>query len=196
MNGFNRKEIYQMKELKNIRDIKRIKNLEDEYDLQKALLLDRKLRLMIKEDKTLTSVRKYLRKLIKDYEDAHWSNNKEITDQQILESERAESVIENERQFIKQRKELILQKLKSLDMNQQDLGKLLSHSKTYTSELMNGISTFSLKDLLIIHHVLNIELNKLIPPFLQNETKEKVKKSILKLNKPKLQIRKKDLFVE
>jgi transcriptional regulator with XRE-family HTH domain len=183
-----------MKEIKDIRDIKNIERLENEYDLQKALLLDRKLRLLIKEDESLKPVRQKLRKLIKDYEDKYWSDSEKITDSQFLAAEEAESEVEKEREFIKQRKEIIFQKLKNLDMNQQELGQLLGHGKTYISELMNGVSKFSLKDLLIIHHVLDIDLEKLIPPFLQNETKENLKESILKLNKPKLKSRKRIFF--
>ena len=185
-----------MKELKNIRDIKNIRELETEYDLQKALLLDRKLRLMTKEDETLKPVRRKLRRLIKEYEDTHWTEDVGITEAQIAAAENAEMIVENERQFLKQRRELILRKLKSLDMNQQELGQLLDHSKTYISELMNGVSQFSLKDLLIIHYVLKIDLNNLIPPFLQNETKEKIEHSIRKLNKPKLYLRKNGLFIK
>ena len=179
-----------MKEIKDIREINSIEKLENEYDLQKALLLDRKLRLLIKEDESLKPVRTRLRKLIKDYEDMHWSDSEKITDRQFLEAEKAEEEVNNEREFIKKRKEIILMKLKALEMNQQELGQLLGHGKTYISELMNGVSKFSLKDLLIIHHVLKIELDVLIPPFLQDETKETVKQSIIKLNKPKLQNRK------
>ncbi len=185
------KEKIEMKELKNIREINSIEKLDTEYDLQKALLLDRKLRLMIKEDESLKPVRKRLRKLIKDYEDKHWSDSTKITDRQFLDAEKAESDVNNEQEFIRQRKDIILKKLKSFDMNQQELGQLLGHGKTYISELMNGVSKFSLKDLLIIHHVLKIDLEKLIPPFLQNETKENIKQSILKLNKPKLRNHKK-----
>ena len=80
-------------------------------------------------------------------------------------------------------------------MTQQDLGVLLGHKKSYMSELINGVSQFSLKDLVIIHKVLKIELQKLVPTYLQTDTREKVMKSIQKLNKPKLNIRRKDLIV-
>lgn len=38
-----------MKDLVDIREIENIQQLDNEYDLQKALLVDRKLRLLIKE---------------------------------------------------------------------------------------------------------------------------------------------------
>jgi hypothetical protein len=41
--------------------------------------------------------------------------------------------------------------------------------------------------------VLGINLKTLIPTYLQSETSEKVKKSIQKLNKPKLKLRKTEL---
>ncbi len=89
----------------------------------------------------------------------------------------------------------IRKRLKAYDMSQQDLGILLGHKKSYVSELINGVSQFSLKDLVIIHRVLRIELSILVPTYLQNDTREKVKNSIIKLNKPKLKLRKTDLVI-
>ena len=48
--------------------------------------------------------------------------------------------------------------LKELNLTQQDLGTILSHGKTYISELVNGISPFVMRDLIIIHKVLDINL--------------------------------------
>ena len=58
-----------MKELENIRDIEQIEKLENEYDFQKALLLDKKLRLMVKEQPELRPLRKKLRRLMTEYEE-------------------------------------------------------------------------------------------------------------------------------
>ena len=80
-------------------------------------------------------------------------------------------------------------------MTQTDLGELLGHKKSYMSELINGVSQFSMKDLIIIHRILHIELSKLIPTYLQNETREQIKSTIDRLNKPKLKLRKKDLIM-
>ncbi len=55
---------------------------------------------------------------------------------------------------------------------------------------MNGVSQFTMKDLVIIHRVLGLRLEALIPTYLQPETREKVGESIKKLNKPKLRLRK------
>jgi transcriptional regulator with XRE-family HTH domain len=184
-----------MKDLVNIREIENIQQLDNEYDLQKALLLDRKLRLLVKEDASLKSIHDKLFNLIQDYESKNWSDSDSISDEQFEESETAGQLVEIEQKFIAQRKEAIRKKLKSFDMTQTDLGILLGHKKSYMSELINGISQFSMKDLVIIHRVLRIELSKLIPTFLQNETREKVKRSIIQLNKPKLRLRRKDLIV-
>ena len=192
MNGLNKRN---MKDLVNIRDIENIQKLDNEYDLQKALLLDRKLRLMVEEDSSLKSIQVKLFKLIHAYETKNWSRSELITDSQVEDAENAELLVEFERIFLFQRKDTIRKRLKSYDMTQQDLGVLLGHKKSYMSELMNGVSQLSLKDLVIIHRLLNIELSKLIPTYLQNETRERVNKSILLLNKPKLRLRKKDLIM-
>ena len=192
MNGLKNKD---MKDLVNIREIKNIQKLDNEYDLQKALLLDRKLSLMVEDDSSLKPIQVKLFDLIQAYEAENWSHSESITDDQVEETENAELIVEIERKFILQRKESIRKRLKNYDMTQQDLGVLLGHKKSYMSELINGVSQFSLKDLVIIHRILKIELSKLIPTYLQNETREKVNKSILKLNKPKLKLRKKDLIM-
>lgn len=182
-----------MKDIIDIKDIKKIERLENEYDLQKASLLERKLRLMIDENPDLKPIRKKLRDLIKDYEEREWSDFEKISDLKIKESDKAEEIIDSEQRFINKRKEAIRKKLKKFDMTQQDLGTILEHPKSYMSELMNGISQFTLKDLVIIHRILGINLNTLIPTYLQSETRDKVRESIRKLNKPKLGLRKKEL---
>lgn len=181
-----------MKDILDIKDIEKIETLENEYDLQKASLLERKLRLMIDENPDLKSIRTKLRNLIKDYEDREWSDFSDISDSKIEESDKAEEVIDSEQRFINKRKESIRKKLKEFDMTQQDLGIILEHPKSYMSELMNGVSQFTLKDLVIIHRVLGINLNILIPTYLQSDTRSKVRESIRKLNKPKLGLEKKN----
>jgi plasmid maintenance system antidote protein VapI len=182
-----------MKDILDIKDIVKIEKLENEYDLQKASLLERKVRLMIKENPDLKQTRNKLRDLIKNYEDKEWSDLKNISDLKIEESDKAEEIISSEQKFINKRKEAIRKKLKEFDMTQQDLGVILEHPKSYMSELINGVSQFTLKDLVIIHRILGIKLNTLIPTYLQSETSEKVKESISKLNKPKLGLRKTEL---
>jgi plasmid maintenance system antidote protein VapI len=179
-----------MKDIIDIKEIENIKKLENEYDLEKASLLERKLRLLINENPDLKPLRKKLRDLIKNYEDREWSDFDKISDSQLEESDKAEEILNNEQKFINKRKDSIRKKLKEYDMTQQDLGLILGHPKSYMSELINGVSHFTLKDLVIIHRLLGIKLNILIPTFLQSETREKVKESIKKLNKPKLGLRK------
>ncbi|MDA3867532.1 MAG: helix-turn-helix transcriptional regulator [Salinivirgaceae bacterium] len=84
-------------------------------------------------------------------------------------------------------------KVKEFDMTQQDLGQILGHPKSYMSELKNGVSQFRLKKLVIIHRLLEISLKTLISTYLQSETRDKVRESIEKLNKPKLRLRKTEI---
>ena len=182
-----------MKDIINIQEINSIDKLENEYDLQRASILDRELKLMADENPDLIPLRKKIRELIKDYEDKYWSNGDKITDEQILESDKAEKIIGLEQRFIHKRKEIIRKKLKDYEMTQQDLGAILGHPKSYMSELMNGISQFTMKDLVIIHRILGIDLKKLIPTYLQSETRDRIKEMIIRLNKPKLKLKKADL---
>lgn len=182
-----------MKDILNIKEVENIERLENEYDLEKASILERKLRLMIDENPDLKPIRKKLRDLIKEYEDREWSDFDKITDSQVLESDKAEEIVNYEHKFIKKRKDTIRKKLKEYDMTQQDLGLILGHPKSYMSELINGVSQFTLKDLVIIHRLLGIKLNILVPTFLQPETRDKVRESIKKLNKPKLGLKKTEL---
>lgn len=181
-----------MKDILDIKEVEHIKRLENEYDLQKASLLERKLRVMIEEHPELQPIRKKLRDLIKDYEDKEWSNLENIPDSKIEESDKAETMVNYEQKFLNKRKETIRKKLREFEMTQQELGVLLGHPKSYMSELINGVSQFSMKDLVIIHRIFGISLNALIPTYLQSDTSEKVKESIKKLNNPKLRLKKKE----
>ncbi len=103
-----------MKEIFDIKEVAKIERLENEYDLKKASLLERKLRLMIDENPDLKPIRKKLRDLIKDYEDREWSDFDKITDSQIEESDKAEEIVNYEQKFISKRKDTIRKKLKGL----------------------------------------------------------------------------------
>jgi antitoxin component HigA of HigAB toxin-antitoxin module len=183
-----------MKDIIDIKDIENIEQLENEYDLQKASVLDRKLRLMIEENPDLKPIRQKIRQLIKDYEDKHWSDIENIPDSQIEDSEKSEEIVDAEMKFIDRRKEIIRKKLREFDMTQQDLGLLLGHPKSYISELMNGVSHFTMKDLVIIHRIFDIDIKYLIPTYLQSETRDKVRESIKQLNKPKLRLKRTELI--
>lgn len=163
--------------------------IQSELELERALIADRQLRKLSKEDEHFKLLRKKLRNLIETYEDQNWSADANISDNKIAYSESAILAAEKERLFVKQRKELILNKLKKLNLTQQDFGKILGHpSKSYMSELMNGISPFTLKDIVVIHQLLQIELNDLIPTFIPQSELLNIKETIKKLNNPKLQL--------
>jgi transcriptional regulator with XRE-family HTH domain len=184
-----------MKNLSDIREIEQINELTSEYDLEKASLLARKLRWLSKKDPSLIPIREKLMELMENYETKHWRNEDLITDKQIEESDKAEEIIQKEIEFYNRRKEAIRVKLKEYEMNQQDLGKLLGHSKSYTSELVNGVSNFSMKDLIVIHRIFKISFDTLIPTFIETETRDEIKRNIHKLNKPKLKLSKEDFYV-
>lgn len=163
--------------------------ISNELDYERALIFDRKLRLLAKDNPRINKKRKKLRVLIEEYEEVNWSSSSQISQKKLEENELAEAVADRERKFIRRRKQLIRHKLKSLDLKQQDLGLILGHSsKSYMSELMNGIYPFSLKDLIVINRVLKIELTDLIPTFLSYMEQIKIQDSIQKLDNPKLKL--------
>ena len=170
-------------------------SISNELELEQALIIDRKLRLLAKENPELVESRNQLRALIKEYEKTNWSADSTILDKQIKESDLAELIAEQERKFLANRKKIIKAKLTELGINQQDLGLILGHSKSYISELINGISPFNLKDLIIIHKLFHLKLEDLIPTTIPQKESEKIKSSILKLNKPKLKLGKEDLVL-
>lgn len=167
--------------------------ITNELDYERALIADRKLRLLSKENSHFKNLRTKLRDLIEIYEASEWNDVDTIAKDKIRESDKSELLAEKERLFIENRKQEIRKKLKELDLTQQDLAFLLGHkSKTYMSELINGIKAFTLKDLIIINQVLKIELKQLIPVFLSKEDQIKVKKAVIQLDKPKVKLLNKD----
>ena len=169
--------------------------IQNELEHERALIAERKLRLLSKEHPEYVKIRKELRRIIEVYETENWTNSTKISEEKIKESEIAELIAEEERLFIQNRKTLIKTKLKELNLKQQELGDLLGHSgKSYISELMNGLSPFSMKDLIVIHRILKIDLTLLIPTFLSHSDRIKLKHSIEKLNNPKLKLSKNDLI--
>lgn len=158
--------------------------LTNELDLERALILDRKLRLLIKKDPELQESRKKLRSIIKQYEKTNWSKESEINETKLKESEIAEYNAEQERIFLENRKNIIKAKLNLFNITQQDLGKILGHGKTYMSELMNGVSPFSMRDLIILHRLFGIKLEYLIPTIISENDRIKIKTSLSEFNKP------------
>ena len=168
-------------------------SISNELELEKALIIERKLRLLVTENPEYKEIRIQLRSIIKDYEKKNWSADSVISSEKIIESDSAEFSAEIERQFLATRREIIKSKLVELGLNQQDLGLILNHSKSYMSELINGINPFSIKDLIIIHKLFKIKLEELIPTIIPEKETGRIKTSILKINKPKLKLGKNDL---
>jgi len=178
-----------MKTQLNINELLDLGKINNELDFERALVADRKLRVLSKDNPSYKSLRKKLRNLIEDYENRNWNSSSRISEKKLRESDIAELIAEKERLFIKRRKELIKTRLKSLGLTQQNFGIILGHnSKSYISELMNGINPFSLKDLIIINRLLKIELTDLVPTFLPQAERVKIKSSIDKLDHPKLKL--------
>jgi antitoxin component HigA of HigAB toxin-antitoxin module len=166
-------------------------SITNELDLERAMIADRKLRLLSKENVHFKNLRKKLRDLIEDYENREWSNLDNITEEKVIESDKSEIIAERERIFIENRKQQIRKKLKALDLTQENLGHILGHkSKTHMSELMNGIKPFTLKDLVIINQILKIDIKELVPIFLSREDQIKVKSAVIELNKPQIKLEK------
>ncbi len=161
--------------------------ITNELDYDRALIADRNLRLLGKENLHFKNLRIKLRDLIEKYETNEWSDVDKVNESKLEESEKSEYIAEQERLFLENRKQAIRRKLKQLDLTQENLGLILSHaSKTHMSELMNGIKPFTLRDLIIINKLLKIEIAELIPAFLSKEDEIKVKEAVTKLDKPKV----------
>ena len=167
--------------------------ISNETEFEKALMYDRKLRVMGKENDSFKEDRKQLRQIIKTYERKHWGDESAITDKQIKESDLAEFLADAERLFAMKRKHAIKEKLATLGLTQKDLSEILGHNVTYMSELMNGLCPFTIKDLIVIHRLFKIKLEQLVPTTIPDKERARIKASIEKLNKPKLRLNKRDL---
>ena len=168
-----------------IDNILKIDELKSELEHERASSIHGRLRWMVKEDKSLESVRLHLKNLILQYEKKHWSNEEAITDEQIKESDIAEKIIYSENIFIQKRKELIKKKLKQVGLNQKDLAKILGHRPNYMSELINGVRPFSKDDLVVIHRLFEIDFKELLPPFLKTEIRNHIRTTLGELKNKK-----------
>lgn len=169
--------------------------ITNELDYERALIADRKLRLLSKENDQFKKLRSDLRDLIEQYESEQWSDVDLITDEKVTESNKFSKIAEMERVFMETRKFEIKNKLKMFNLTQKDLAKILGHtSKTHMSELMNGIKPFTLKDLIIINRLFKINIDKLIPRFLSTDDQMKLKQAVDLINNPKLKLKSKDLI--
>ncbi|AIM38122.1 DNA-binding protein [Sphingobacterium sp. ML3W] len=171
-------------------------SISNELDYERALIADRKLRLLSKESVHFKNLRSKLRDLIEAYENVEWNDVNNISDQKLAESDNYERIAEFERLFIDNRKQEIRKKLKKLELTQENLATILGHkSKTHMSELINGITPFTLKDLVIINRLLKIDLNILVPNFLSQEEQMRVKNAVNTLNKPNIKLSSDDLVM-
>lgn len=160
-------------------------SIKNDLELERAMVAERKLRLLEKKNSDFIELRKKLRDIIEAYETKTWSDQNVMTDDEIAENDHYEMIAEQERQFFSIRKQIIRDKLKTLGLIQEDLGQILGHkSKTHVSELMNGLKPFTLRDLIIINRVFGIDFKYLVPNFLPLNEQLKVKTAIQKLNKP------------
>ena len=180
----------------DIEDIVQKGLINNELDYDRALIADRKLRLLAKEDLHFKNLRSKLRDIIEKYENSEWSDVYKVDDCKIIESEKTEHIAELERQFIENRKQVIRKKIKEFDLTQENLALILGHkSKTHMSELMNGIKPFTLRDLIVINRLFKIEIDLLIPMFLSKEDQKRIKEAVIKLDKPNVRLTSEDLVV-
>lgn len=166
-------------------DIRRILDagrIETELDLERVTLLERHLMLQEEQQPELRETIRILSDLTIEYETRKWSDRSLITDAQVEESDAAVIQAENEYVFIRQRRNLILAKLQELSLKQKDLALLLNHSKSYTSELLNGIRPFSTNDLKLIHLLFQIPLTDLIITIPSQETLNRLETAIDKIS--------------
>jgi transcriptional regulator with XRE-family HTH domain len=176
-----------MKTFFDINDIISQGQIENEFEHERAMVADRHLKSLSEESNYFKDMRMKLRNILIEYEKRKWSDIDDITDEQVAENDQAELLAEQELFFVEKRKKLIKQKLKTLNITQQDLAHILGHkSKTHMSELINGLCPFTLKDLVIINRLLEIKLADLIPTFLSREDRIKVQTAIQELNKPEI----------
>ncbi len=181
----------------SIHNIHKADLLTNELEYERATAIYLKLRLLAKEDNSYLPIREHLRDLIKKYEQDNWADEEAISDNQIKESDLAESLVQAENEFYYARKELIKEKLKAFGLKQNDLAKILGHQKGYMSELINGLRPLSKDDIVVISRLLKIKMDRLMPPFIKQDKAAHIKQTLDSLpnNKIKLSIRDFDLQV-
>lgn len=170
--------------------------IKNELELEQASLAERQLKLISNEIPEAKVKRSRLMELIDSYETKYWLDREKITDSQVQTNDAAEESVQQHLEFSEKRKKLIRSKLKRFGLTQQEFGQILGHNnKSYISELMNGIIPFSLKDIIVISKLLKIDLNILIPTQIPEEEKIKIEQTITRLNKPKVNLDKKEFTI-
>ncbi|WP_194139430.1 hypothetical protein [Flavobacterium hungaricum] len=86
--------------------------ITNELDYERALISDRKLRLLAKDSVHFKNLRSKLREIIEKYENVEWNDVDKIDDRKLLESDKSERIAELERLFRENRKQIIRKKLK------------------------------------------------------------------------------------
>jgi len=178
-----------------IDNILKVDELISEFEFEKATSIYGKLRWMMEDDSSLIPVRQHLLTLIEKYENTHWKDEPNISDEQVKESDIAEKAVSAESLFIQKRKELIKKKLKDNVISQKDLGKILGHRPNYISELINGVRPFSRDDIVVIHRLFELEFKDLIPPFLKKEVTNHIITTLGELKSNNVSLKIKDLEV-
>jgi hypothetical protein len=151
--------------------------ITSELEYERTMEAFKTLRHLSAEDPKFLISREKLFDILEIYEKQEWSHVDLVTDLQVIESDAAEEFVAKERAFFQKRKKKIKLRLKALNLTQGDLTAVLGHkSKTYISELINGLSPFTLKDLVILHHFLSINMKDLVPTFLNEKEIERINK--------------------
>lgn len=149
--------------------------ITSELEYERTMEAFKILRFLGAEEPKFLASREKLFDILENYEKQEWSHVDLVTDLQVIESDAAEEFVAKERAFFQKRKKKIKLRLKALNLTQGDLTAVLGHkSKTYISELINGLSPFTLKDLVILHHFLSINMKDLIPTFLNEKEMERI----------------------
>ncbi len=179
-----------------IHNIQKLDSLISELEYERATSIYLKLRVFIKEDESYKVIRTHLRGLIKKYEHDNWANENSITDNQIIASDLAESLVQAENEFYNKRRELIKKQLNTFGLKQNDLAKILGHRTGYTSELVNGLRPFSKEDIVVINRLLKIKLDDLIPTFIKHDKALHIRKTLDLLSNNKIKLTKRDFDLQ
>lgn len=166
----------------NIKRILDAGRIETELECEQVALAKRYLAQQEKSNPELDATIGALRNLVIEFEARCWSDRSAITDAQIEESDAAVNQAEKEFVFIRVRRQLILAKLREFSLKQKDLALLLNHSKSYTSELLNGLRPFSSNDLKLIHLLFQIPLDQLVIAVASQETLSRLENTINKIS--------------
>lgn len=168
--------------------------IKNELEYQRAMVANRKLRLLAESSAHFKNLRSKLLDLLEKYEKIVWSDADTVSVAQVDQSDLAAAIAEKERIFFEKRKKTIQRKLKEFNLTQEELGLILGHkSKTHMSELINGVKPFTLTDIVVISKIFKLEIDLLIPKYLTYDKIDRINTAIDVINKPKLNTAKREL---